>query len=195
MVADRAEHAIGVTSTSGDRLTAVHDATLTRVSSVPTPGRAKTETELVLEQRRETYHLVIDRAITNALRELSLCPGNVPGRGFESTSRGVDRQLPVNDKGRAKGDTALADLQQRAVGAGSIMAKRAVLDAIKAEIDSVRVARRVGWADRGTLEGRLMIARYARAHGQAMAARAFDVSQPTVSRYVSELKQQEAKTA
>jgi DNA-binding transcriptional ArsR family regulator len=99
----------------------------------------------------------------------------------------------VNDQGRAKGDTSLADLQRRAQHAGSILAKRAVLDAINAEIDSVKVARRVGWADRGIEEGRFMIARYALVHGQKRAALAFDVSQPTVSRYVKELRQKEAK--
>ena len=160
---------------------------------MPTPSRAKTQTELLLEERRETYHLVIDHAITRALRELSLLPGNVPGRGMESTSRGVDRQLPVNDQGRARGDTALADLQARALKAGSIQAKRAVLDAINAEVESVKVARRVGWADRGTLDGRLMIAKYARVHGRAAAGTAFDVTTRTVTKYLAELKQQEAK--
>jgi hypothetical protein len=140
---------------------------------------------------RQRYTLALDVAITRALLELELLPGNVAGKGAEASSRNVERQIPVNSFGRARGDVTLADLKARAAKAKTITAKSAVLQAIREEVDAIRLPRRVGWADRATLDGRLMIARHARDHGRAAAAYAYDVSTRTVTKYLAELKAQE----
>jgi hypothetical protein len=122
-----------------------------------------------------------------------MLPGNVSGRGYESSSRSSDRSIPVDAYGNARGDVTLAKLQSRALKANSIRAKRELLDKIRDEIQSVSVARRAGWADRGTLEGRLMIARHARQHGRADAAYAYAISTRTVTKYLAELRAHEGR--
>jgi hypothetical protein len=144
------------------------------------------------QELRDHYEPIIREAlqarIAEALFRLSLLAGNVAGRSFESSGRSVERQDPVDTFGNARGDVALAKLKARADKAHSIRSLTEILKAIEDEIAAVTVPRRVGWADRGTVQGRMMIAKEAITHGHARAAASYDVTTRTITRYVAEYK-------
>jgi len=131
---------------------------------------------------------LLEQRIAEALFRLSLLAGNVAGRSFESGSRSVEREDPIDSFGNARGDVALAKLKARADNAHSIKSLREILKAIEDEIQAVTVPRRVGWADRGTVQGRMLIAQEAITHGHARAAASYDVTTRTITRYVAEYK-------
>ena len=116
-------------------------------------------------------------------------PGNISGRGFEpSVKHDSEQRLPVDFKGRALGDNALADLQNRARKAKRLEAKRAVLDAINEEIDRLRYASREGWADLGTVDGRAIVARHAQQHGRAQTMFAFGIKKSKLDQCIADHK-------
>lgn len=149
------------------------------------------------DERREKYlplfHARYDRLIRQALADLSILPGCVKAAGGSQTSPSSETRIPVGDNGQALGDTAYADLLRRASRAKSLQAKGAVLAAIHEELDQVRITRKTGWADRGTLEGRMLIAREARRTSRREAAIAFDITPRTVTKYLAELRKQEER--
>jgi hypothetical protein len=128
----------------------------------------------------------LDIEITRALTELAVLPGNVSGTGFESHVASAERGIPVGKNGNAKGDVSLADLQRRASRARSVMAKQAVLDAIREEISSITVGRRTNWYDLGTKEGRIKAGEFADRVGIREAARSLDRPKSSVDRWHKE---------
>lgn len=176
------------------RATEHHSPTTAETEPKPQPPRRPRPQSVADLKRlafRAEHHRKLDAAIRQALAELELLPGNIPGRGIEAASRDSERNLPVDAFGRARGDLETADLKRRAERARTIEAKSRVLEAIRAELAAIRQPRRVGWADRQTEEGRLMIARHARDHGRAATAYAFDISTRTVTKYLAELREKE----
>lgn len=176
---------------------AEHSPTTAPTGAGPQPPRRprpQTDADRERLEFNARHHRKLDAEIRQALAELELLPGNIPGRSLEATSRASERDLPVDTFGRARGDLEAADLKRRAERARSIEAKSRVLEAIRAELDLIRLPRRVGWADRETQEGRAMIARHARDHGRAAAAYAFDISTRTVTNYLRELREREGGT-
>ena len=153
----------------------------------------QTKRDELREKYLPIFHARYDHLIRQALADLSILPGCVKAAGGSQTSPSSETRIPVGDNGRALGDTAYADLLRRASRAKSLQAKAAVLAAIVEELDTIRIPRKTGWADRGTLEGRLMIAREARRTCRRDAALAFDITPRTVTKYLAELRAQEAR--
>lgn len=142
----------------------------------------------MIAKYRAIIHRLLDQALADALLELSMLPGNVAGRSYESSSFSTERQLPVDTFGNARGDTTEAKLKRRASRARSAAAKRQVLEAIRSEIDLIKKPKRRSWADTKTPTGRMAIARAAIAHGNASAAETYGVTTRTVTEYRREYR-------
>ena len=120
------------------------------------------------------------------LAQLELLPGSISGKGIERTSAGVDRQLPVTDNGRARGDMGVYTMRKRVANAKTTRARALVLRDIVDEVEQVTVSRKQGWYDLGTAEGRHKAGRLAAEHGVAYACRSLGVPRRTMYRYRDE---------
>ena len=136
----------------------------------------------------EAQHEFLDGQIAHALTQLAVLPGNVSGTAFERHVASVDRPIPLGKNGRAKGDCSLADFQQRALRVKTVKAKSILLMEIREEIKAMTDARRQGWHDLGTVEGRYRAGERADQVGVAQASREYGKPERSVRRWRQEFR-------
>lgn len=133
--------------------------------------------------------LALDRKVTERLRlrlaQLEMLPGAISGKGLERSSAGVDRGLPVDDKGRAKGDVSVMAFRRRIAGAKSLRARLEILKELEAAIRDVKVSKRKGRPeyDLSVAEGCRNAGRLATTHGVRYACESLQVPRSTMYRY------------
>lgn len=136
----------------------------------------------------DAQHQFLDSQIAQALTQLAVLPGNVSGTAFERHVASVERAIPVGKNGRAKGDCSLADFQQRAQRVQTVKGKTVLLVEIRAEIKEMTDARRQGWHDLGTVEGRYRAGERADQVGVKQAAREYGKPERSVRRWRQEFR-------
>jgi len=136
----------------------------------------------------DDQHQFLDAQIAKALTRLAVLPGNVSGTAFERHVASVERPIPLGKNGRAKGDCTLADFQHRALRAKTVKAKTVLLVEIRDEVKSLTDARRQGWHDLGTVEGRYRAGERADQVGVRQAAREYGKPERSVRRWRQEFR-------
>ena len=133
-------------------------------------------------------NLRLQQRLNLRLAQLELLPGSISGKGLERTSAGVERGIPVDHKGMARGDVSVYAFRKRIAGARSTRARLEVLRDIEAAISDVKVSARKGRPeyDLSVKEGRCNAGRLAVTHGVRYACQSLRVPRSTMYRYKTE---------
>ena len=133
-------------------------------------------------------NLSLEQLLNLRLAQLELLPGSISGKGLERTSAGVERGIPVDHKGMARGDVSVYAFRKRIAGARSVRARLEVLRDIEAAISDVKVSARRGRPeyDLSVKEGRCNAGRLAVTHGVRYACQSLRVPRSTMYRYKAE---------
>ena len=136
----------------------------------------------------DELNLSLEQTLNLRLAQLELLPGSISGKDFERASAGVERGIPVDMTGKAKGDVSVFVFRKRISHAKSTRARLEVLSDIEAAISEVTVSKRRGRPeyDLGVQEGRRNAGRLAVEHGVKYACQSLRVPRSTMYRYKAE---------
>jgi hypothetical protein len=143
---------------------------------------------MVLDGQNTVLDVDLPNLLALRLAQLELLPGSISGKDFERASAGVERGIPVDHAGRARGDVSVFVFRKRIAGAVSTRARLEVLRDIEAAITDVTVSKRRGRPeyDLGVQEGRRNAGRLAVEHGVRYACQSLRVPRSTMYRYKAE---------
>jgi hypothetical protein len=141
-------------------------------------------------------NLSLKQTLNLRLAQLELLPGSISGKDFERASAGVERGIPVDMSGRAKGDVSVYTFRKRVANAKSDRALEEILKDIEAAITDVTVSKRRGRPefDLGVQEGRRNAGKLASTHGikyacQSLGSVGKPIPERTMRRYRLEYEQ------